>query len=765
MTEISGLSIHVRGIVQGVGFRPFVYQLAIKNNLTGWVRNTSNGVDIEISGTPDALRSFSHELKNSPPPIARIDEYLETDIILVYNAYAKFEIIESSPDPDKFIPVSPDMSICPDCLQELFDPTNRRYRYPFINCTNCGPRFSIIKDIPYDRPYTTMADFPMCPNCRQEYENPLDRRFHAQPTACPVCGPQISYLQPGNPPTNNETALLDARAAIKSGLILAVKGLGGYHLACDASNQKAVDTLRQRKRRVDKPFALMAFSIEAIRKYCLVSREEQELLESRQKPIVLLKKNPNFTLPAELAPDQNTLGFMLPYTPMHYLLLEPAESFPDALVMTSGNLSEEPIAYLDEDADERLSSLADAFLTHNRGIHMRVDDSVMRVVNDKPVFSRRSRGFAPDPLPFPFPSASIFAAGAELKNHFTLTRDAYAFHSHFIGDLENFETLQSYEQAINHFERLFRIKPEILVCDLHPDYMSTRYAQERSRRDNLPLVQVQHHHAHMAACMMENKIPAGESIIGLTFDGTGFGLDSAIWGGEVLIGDYSGFNRRFHLRYFSLPGGDVAVRHPARTALSILHTCGISWTEDIPSVSHFSGQELQIIQSQLTRKINAPDTSSMGRLFDAVSSLLGFRHSITYEGQAAIELENHADPEETGFYAFDFHSEIIDYQPVIESIHQDLHAGINPEVIAGRFHNSVANLCLTVCRLIRSETSLNTAALSGGVWQNVLLFTKTVKLLEEDGFRVLTHHKVPTNDACISLGQAVIAACMKKQEA
>lgn len=765
MAENSGLSIHVRGIVQGVGFRPYVYQLATKNNLTGWVRNTSNGVDIEICGSPNALRSFSDELKNSPPPLARIDDYLENEIILFYNAYAKFEIIESVPDPEKFIPVSPDMSICPDCLRELFDPTNRRYRYPFINCTNCGPRFSIIKDIPYDRPYTTMADFPMCPNCRHEYENPLDRRFHAQPTACPVCGPQISYHQHGKKLTTSETALLSARTSIKKGLVLAVKGLGGYHLACDAGNQQAVDLLRQRKHRVDKPFALMSFSIDAIRKYCFISPEEQALLESRQKPIVLLRKKPDCILPAELAPGQNSLGFMLPYTPLHYLLLEPAEGFPDALVMTSGNLSEEPIAYMDEDAGERLTSLADAFLIHNRGIHMRVDDSVMRVVNDKPAFSRRSRGYAPDPLPFPFPSVPIFAAGAELKNHFTLTRDAYAFHSHYIGDLENLETLLSYEQAITHFERLFRIKPEILAGDLHPDYMSTRYAQERSQRDNLPLVQVQHHHAHMAACMLENGVPSGEPVIGLTFDGTGFGLDSAIWGGEVLTGDYSGFNRRFHLRYFQLPGGDAAVRHPARTALSILHTCGIPWDQDIPAVSHFVNQELPIIQSQIIRKINAPDTSSMGRFFDAVSSLLGLRHSITYEGQAAIELENHADPDEVGFYLFDFQSDIVDYQPLIEAIIRDRRAGISTEVVSGRFHNSIANMCLSISRLVREETSLNTVALSGGVWQNVLLFTKTVKLLEKDGFKVLTHHKVPTNDACISLGQAVIAACMKEQEA
>jgi hydrogenase maturation protein HypF len=758
MAEKSGLSIHVRGIVQGVGFRPFVYQLAMKNNLSGWVRNTSDGVDIEITGSNDSLVSFSNELRNSPPPLARIDEYKEEEIILSDNAYAQFSIIESQPDPLHFIPISPDISICPDCLKEMFDPSNRRYRYPFINCTNCGPRFSIIKDIPYDRPFTTMSEFPMCPECRCEYENPLDRRFHAQPTACPVCGPQISFIQNGKSHSSNEAALLDARAAIKQGLIIAVKGLGGYHLACDATNRNAVDTLRQRKRRIDKPFALMSFSLEAIQKYCQVSSEEQDLLESRQKPIVLLNKKTECSLPEELAPGQNTLGFMLPYTPLHFLLLEPSDGFPDALVMTSGNLSEEPIAYEDNDAENRLSSLADAFLTHNRSIHMRVDDSVMRVVNHEPVFTRRSRGFAPDPLRFPLHCDPIFAAGAELKNHFTLTRDAYAFYSHFIGDLENFETLQSYEQAISHYERLFRIKPAILACDLHPDYLSTRYAQNRSQNENLPLLQVQHHHAHMAACMLENGIADKEPVIGLTFDGTGYGTDSAIWGGEILIGNYTGFNRRFRLRYFPLPGGDAAVRTPARTALSLLLTCNIPLDKDIASVQHFSEQELKLIQSQIAHTINSPLTSSMGRLFDAVSSLLGLRHVITYEGQAAIELENRSLTEEIGTYDFSISSEVIDYQPVIEAILADIRSGTPSGIIASRFHNAIAGLCLTACLQIRDETSLSTAAISGGVWQNAYLFTKTVKLLQSNGFRVLTHHRVPTNDACISLGQAAIAA-------
>jgi hydrogenase maturation protein HypF len=433
--------------------------------------------------------------------------------------------------------------------------------------------------------------------------------------------------------------------------------------------------------------------------------------------------------------------------------------------MTSGNLSEEPIAYDDLDAENRLLGLADAFLTHNRGIHMRVDDSVSRVMNHYPVFTRRSRGYAPDPLPFPFQSTPIFAAGAELKNHFTLTRDNYAFHSHYIGDLENYETLQSYEQAIEHFERLFRIKPEVFACDLHPDYLSTRYAQERSLKENKPLIKIQHHHAHMASCMLDNGVPDSEPVIGISFDGTGYGLDSSIWGGEFLIGNYSGFNRRFHLRYFPLPGGDTAVRNPARIALSLLQTCQLDWDQALPSVSRFSIQELQIIKNQINMNINSPLTSSIGRLFDAVSSLLGIRQTVTYEGQAAIELENRASTDETGSYEFVLLENTFDYQPVIDAILKEIRSGIPASVISSRFHNSVSNLCLSVAQKIRQETSLGTVALSGGVWQNVLLFTKTVKLLESNGFKVLTHHKVPTNDACISLGQAAIAASIIKQEA
>jgi hydrogenase maturation protein HypF len=756
--EIIGLSIHIRGIVQGVGFRPFVYQTAVKNHLTGWVCNSSNGVEIEIFGTQDNISSFLLELKTAPPTLSRIDEITEKNIVLI--AYAHFEIIDSKSDPSEFVPISPDISICPDCLKEMFDPTDRRYHYPFINCTNCGPRFSIIKNIPYDRPLTTMADFPMCPDCRYEYEDPMDRRFHAQPTACPVCGPVLLYKDNEQVFRGNETALLQARSALQSGRILAIKGLGGYHLACDASNEKSVNELRERKKRIEKPFALMANSLDVIRKFCRVSAEEENLLISRQRPIVLLEKHPDCNLPEMLAPGQKTLGFMLPYTPLHYLVMEEKPGFPEVLVMTSGNMSEEPIAFEDTDAVNRLSPLADGFLTHNRDIHMRVDDSVMRVIDRSPVFVRRSRGFAPDPLPLPFSVRPIFAAGAELKNHFTLTRDSYAFHSHYIGDLENYETLQSYEKAVVHFENLFRIKPELLACDLHPDYLSTRYAQAISQENSLPLIQVQHHHAHLAACLVDNGWNSDEPAIGLTFDGTGYGMDGTIWGGEVLVGGYKGFERKFHLGEFRLPGGEKAVKTPARTALALLSACNFPWTSDLLPVRFFDENERKVIQSQLTHNINSPVTSSMGRLFDGISSLIGIRHQVTYEGQAAIEMEALADADETGFYQFTIDKDSLDFQPVILSILGDINNKVSVNKISSRFHNAVTQLCLDLCCMMRKEYGLSTVALSGGVWQNAYLFVRMQKTLSENGFSVLAHKRVPCNDACISLGQSIVAARM-----
>jgi hydrogenase maturation protein HypF len=754
--NITGMKIRARGIVQGVGFRPFVYSQAVRLGLTGWVRNTSSGVEIEINGSPDGIDRFLSALEHQLPPLARID-HLENEPCSP-NGYDHFEIISSQPQPGEFIPVSPDTSICKDCQHELLDPNNRRFRYPFINCTNCGPRFSIIRDIPYDRPKTTMAQFEMCPDCQREYENPLDRRFHAQPTACPVCGPQLWFEANNQQFAEKDEALQLARQWLKEGKILAVKGLGGFHLACDASNAAAVSELRRRKKRSDKPFALMAFDLETIRHSCIVSEEEAHLLESHQRPIVLLEQKPDSSVAEQVAPQQSSLGIMLAYTPLHLLLLEPSPGFPDLLVMTSANLSEEPIAYEDQDALQRLSGLADGFLMHNRPIHMRVDDSVVRVFQKQIYPLRRARGFAPDPIHLPVDVKPILAAGAELKNTFCLTRDRYAFLSHHIGDLENFETLRSFEEGISHFERLFRIKPEVIACDLHPNYLATRYAQARAKRENLPLVEIQHHHAHLAACLADNGWDKDEPVIGLCFDGTGYGTDGTVWGGEVLFGNYRGYERHYHLAYAPLPGGDLAVRKPSRMALSHLWQVHLNWEQDYPAVAALCAEERTILRSQLEHHLNTPLTSSMGRLFDAAAALIGIRQNASYEGQAAIELEIAADPQEDGSYPFEFSDGLLDPTLLWQSLLADWHSGTSIPILSARFHNSIVTLCLEVCRSLRSQTGCKVVAFSGGVWQNMFLLDRAYRLLSQNGFQVLVHHQVPANDGGIALGQAVIAA-------
>ena len=754
--QSAALRVIVRGVVQGVGFRPFVYNLAHQFHLTGWVRNTSRGVEIEVNGSEAGISSFLSGLRNSPPPLSRIDS-LETYPTQL-NHWLDFQIIESIPEPGDFLPVSPDMSICQDCQRELFDPSDRRYRYPFINCTNCGPRFTIIKDIPYDRPLTTMADFTLCETCAGEYHNPLDRRFHAQPVACDRCGPQVWTESSDRPDSFHDEAIQIARQCIISGKIVAVKGLGGYHLACDACNPQAVIELRRRKLRSQKAFALMAFDLTAVEKNCYVSSEERELLSSRQRPIVLLKRKPTSDVAFEIAPGQNTLGVMLAYTPLHLLLLEPGEGFPQLLVMTSANLAEEPIAYQDEDAHHRLTKLADGFLLHNRQIHMRVDDSVARIFRKIPYLLRRSRGFAPDPIRLPFEVPPILAVGGELKNTFCLTRENYAFLSHHIGDMENYETYQSMEEGIEHYQRLFRIHPKIIASDLHPDYLASRYARQRANVENLPLVEIQHHHAHLAACLADNGWTSDQPVIGVSFDGTGYGTDGAIWGSEFLLGNYSGYRRMAHLKYVPLPGGDQAVRKVSRMALAHLWSAGFDWEASLPPVEALCSEERLVLHSQLTQGINSPLTSSMGRLFDAVSALIGICQQATYEGQAAIELENLADPAETISYGFDFQADHIDPRPMWEQLLTDYHRGVSKSQLAGRFHNGLAWLVLSVCRSIRQNNKVNTVALSGGVWQNMTLLEKSMTLLEQDGFTVLIQRQVPTNDGCISLGQAVIAA-------
>ncbi len=753
----AAFSLKVSGIVQGVGFRPFIYNLAKSLSLTGWVKNTSSGVEIEIHGAPADLECFISTVRSNPPPLARI-ESIEAQPT-AFAVYPTFEILTSQVVAGEFLPISPDIAICPDCTRELFDPSDRRFRYPFINCTNCGPRFSIIRDIPYDRPLTSMAGFPLCPNCACEYEQPSDRRFHAQPVACAACGPKIWFEAGGQRLAENEDALQTARSWLSAGKILAIKGLGGFHLACDAANPVAVAELRRRKKRSDKPFALMAFDLAAVQKHCHVSPAEAELLQSPHAPIVLLERLPgSTTAAAQIAPQQVNLGVMLAYTPLHLLLCQPGPDYPNLLVMTSGNLSEEPVAYQDADGLQRLTPLADGFLLHDRPIHIRVDDSVATVVASQPYLLRRARGYAPSPVRLPHPLPPILATGAELKNAFCLTRDRYAFLSHHIGDLENFETLQSFEEGIAHYERLFRIQPELIACDLHPNYLATRYAEERAAREHLPRVPVQHHHAHLAACLADNAWDSDEPAIGLCFDGTGLGWDGAIWGGEVLLGGYKSCERLYHLSYAPQPGGDQAVRKPARMALAWLRQSAIDWDEGLMPVEALCADERTIISSQITHHINAPLTSSMGRLFDAAAAIIGIRQTATYEGQAAIEMEAAADPHEQGFYPFALENTEMNPAPLWAALIDDWRAGVSIPILAARFHNSIAQLALQVCANVRANNGCATVALSGGVWQNRLLLSRTSALLTGSGFHVLIHHQIPANDGGIALGQVLIAA-------
>lgn len=766
---MNGIKVHITGVVQGVGFRPFVYNLATSLNLKGWVKNTSAGVMIEADGDKDALESFLQKLRDDAPPLSRIDDFHAS--FGPGNGFTQFDIIHSESVDGAFQPISPDVAICDDCLRELFDPNDRRYRYPFINCTNCGPRFTIIQDIPYDRPFTTMSGFKLCPDCEREYKDPTNRRFHAQPVACPVCGPKVWMEQNAEVRMQNDQAIAEICKMLAEGLIVAIKGLGGFHLACDATNAKAITELRNRKLRVDKPFALMMPDLKTIEQHCFVSNAEKELLTSSARPIVLLKKKPESTIVDEVSPKQDWLGVMLPYTPLHHLLF--ANSLFTALVMTSGNLSEEPIATDNDEARERLAKLADAFLMHDRDIHIRCDDSVVRVMeigtlgNGKlvsnsqsanlPIYPiRRSRGYSPFPVKLPFEVAPLLATGSELKNTFCITNGNYAFLSHHIGDMENYETLKSFEQGVEHFERLFRVKPESIACDMHPNYLATRYALERAEREKLPTIAVQHHHAHIAACMAEHGLT--EPVIGVSFDGTGYGDDGAIWGGEFLVADAKSYQRAAQLEYFPLPGGDAAIKKPARTALALLWSLGLEWDDALESVREFCAEDQVTLRVQLEKKINTPMTSSMGRLFDAASALAGVRQKVNYEGQAAIEFEAMADSAEAGQYVFGVEAGQVRVRGAVEALVNDVMAGIPTSKISARFHNGLAEAVRETVTKISRDTSLRNVVLSGGVWQNITLLRKTISLLSKDGFEIYIHREVPTNDGGLSLGQAYIAA-------
>jgi hydrogenase maturation protein HypF len=776
-----GTRIHITGIVQGVGFRPFVFAQANQKGLTGWVCNTSAGVDIEVTGEPGDISIFIQTLKSDAPPLARIDSVEVHQIPIKH--YDSFEIIQSKALSNAFQPISPDSCICSDCLKELFDPEDRRYRYPFINCTNCGPRLTIIKDIPYDRPNTTMRDFEMCPDCKAEYTDPTNRRFHAQPIACLVCGPQVWLEFPINKQKQHhgekihgDDAISAAQKLLMDGKVVAIKGLGGFHLACDATNPKAVAELRRRKLRVDKPFALMMPDIAAIELNCSINDTDRQLLESRERPIVIVARKKTSSIALEVAPKQNTLGVMLPYTPLHYLLFAPPagklslikqyKSFRmPPLVMTSGNISEEPIAINNDEAQERLSGLADAFLMHDRPIRTRCDDSVIRTYHEQSFPLRRSRGYAPFPVYLSEESPQLLATGGELKNTFCLVHERYAFISHHIGDMENFETYQSFQDSVAQYESLFRVKPEAIAYDLHPNYLASRYAIDRAEREGLPSYGIQHHHAHIASCMAEHSLPSNQPVIGIAFDGTGYGEDGAIWGGEFLLANYRDFKRVSHLKYIPLPGGDTAIRKPARIALAYLWASKLDWDSELQPVSATCAEELSILKSQLNLKINTPPTSSIGRFFDAVASICGVRQKVNYEAQAAIEFEALADPDEIGEYDFILEPDgnqkgettQIDPSPLIEEVIDNINNDVAISRISARFHNSLARMVYTMCNQIRNNSGVNQVVLSGGVWQNLTLLHRTYNLLLTGNFNVYIHQQVPTNDGGLALGQAVIA--------
>jgi hydrogenase maturation protein HypF len=742
-------AIRVEGIVQGVGFRPFVYTLATGLGLSGFVGNDVDGVFAEVEGPQAAVTEFLRQLERDPPPLARIERITATAV--TPQGETSFAIAPSGPVQGSGLRrtlISADTATCDDCLRELADPDDRRHRYPFINCTNCGPRFTIVRDVPYDRPFTTMAPFTMCPACAAEYHDPADRRFHAQPTCCPACGPRLTlrdntgHPRPGDP-------LEQAAELLSQGRILAIKGLGGYHLAVDAACDGAAAALRARKHREDKPFAVLAADLTQAGDLAEIDPAAAALLASPARPIVLLPRQPDAKVAPAVAPGNRFLGVMLPYTPLHHLLARTAAG---PIVLTSGNVSDEPIAYRDDDALARLGPIADAFLTHDRAIHIRTDDSVARTVRARPVLLRRSRGYVPEPVTvrtgFPRP---VLACGAELKNTFCLAKDQHAFLSHHIGDLENAETLRSFTEGIEHFRRLFDVDPRVVAHDLHPEYLSTKYALDL---DGVELQPVQHHHAHIASCLADNG--ADGPVIGVAFDGTGYGPDGTIWGGEFLVADLAGFERAGHLAPVPMPGGAAAIRQPWRMAAAYLGDRG-----DL-DVARRHADRWPAVVAMAARGVNAPLTSSAGRLFDAAAALLGVRDAINYEGQAAIELEQRADPRETSAYPATVATGDGPFQAcgadLLHALLSDLTDGVQAPVIAARFHHGVAALIEAGCVYLRERHGLATVALSGGVFQNMLLLHATVARLEARGFRVLTHSRVPCNDGGISLGQAVIAA-------
>jgi hydrogenase maturation protein HypF len=746
----------LRGVVQGVGFRPFVYQLARRYGLTGYVVNTAQGVHLEVEGPGETVEVFFRSLPLEKPPLAYIESLEQTEI--PPERGTSFEIRESREGEERFALISPDVGVCPDCLAELKDPLDRRYGYPFINCTHCGPRYTIILDIPYDRRNTTMDRFRMCPACRKEYEDPRDRRFHAQPNACWDCGPVVSLHERGGDPLACSDPIQEAILLLQEGSILAVKGLGGFHLVVDAANHQSVLRLRKRKHREEKPLAVMVRDLDQAREIAHVGKLEAETLTSRRRPILLLRKRRSHGLSPAVSPKNQTFGIMLPYTPLHVLLMEGPFK---ALVMTSGNRSEEPISIDHPHALKALGSLADYFLSHDRDIHLRSDDSVLRVIDGLPRQIRRSRGYVPMPIFLRKDLAElppVAALGAGLKNTLCFTKENRAFMSQHIGDMENLETYEFFLLTLSHLKRILEIEPRLLAHDLHPDYLSSAYALGQRERPAFP---VQHHHAHIVSCLAEaNSLgPA----IGIALDGTGLGEDGRIWGGEVLLSDLTSYRRVAHLEYVALPGGDAAARSPWRMAVVYLEKAFGEGLFDlpIPFVKKLDPEKASNILRMAHREINSPLTSSCGRLFDGVSSLLGIRDRNAYEGQAAVELEMAQCRRETGSYPWEEEKKegrrVLLTSRIVRGVVQDLIEEVPRGVVSRRFHNTLVLMFADLSARLRDETGVNQVALSGGVFQNASLMKGLSRLLKSKGFTVLTHSKVPTNDGGLALGQAVCA--------
>ena len=785
---ISARRVTISGIVQGVGFRPFLFQLAHHYKFTGEVSNTAQGVTLVVEGTHEKLDAFCQDIVKKKPPLSSISDLKSTRISV--KGYTDFTICSSAGQGERSVLISPDVSICEDCLKEMTDPTDRRFEYPFINCTNCGPRYTIIKDIPYDRPKTAMSSFTLCQACQKEYDDPMDRRFHAQPNACPVCGPHTFLLDHGGRvvDTGPTHAVEKAALLLKQGHIVAVKGLGGFHLAVDATCHDAVSRLRDAKKRPDKPFALMARSIRDAACHVCITPEEEVLLSCRHRPIVLLQKkevahgqdiddNPGgddatlngaiSSLSAAIAPENSFLGIMLPYTPLHYLLLEKG---PPILVMTSGNPSGEPLSIDNDDALAAFSHMADYFLLHNRDIYFRADDSIMQVQEKVPRFFRRSRGYAPLPVFLKQTQPRVLACGGGLKSTVCLTRENNAFLSQHIGDLDNEKVFQFYQSSVDHLKRILDISPEIIAHDLHPGYLSTAWAQEQK---GMKTVAVQHHHAHAVSCMVENGMV--EPVIAITLDGTGLGTDGTIWGGEILTCTPTDFTRRAHLKYTPMPGGDAAVLEPWRMAAACLwQIWGDDFLElDIPLIQRVGRHRLGFVATMMKKGLNCPLTSSCGRLFDAVAALLGIRDKITFEGQAAMNLQMVSHMENQGAYgvAFnDIHDAAgdvmveIDMDAAVVHMVQDVQKGIAPEVIGGRFHETIIEGFSCGALEVSRATGIVDVVLSGGVFNNGLILSGILKRLEQLGLKGYTHEKVPAGDGGISLGQAVIAGELARKQ-